>query len=194
MENRTTIFKDFKFSIVSLSCPTNKNYVKCDGQIIKTSSANSATGDLKVYVKDSIEGLVEEIKKLQINEALICGKPINEIIEAKITYKGNENLDNKIISRSNEYLELNEEGNLICIDHDPDENLGLVVDSGEDLYKKMIELVPELEHCECLITQSSSSLVFDSETQLPLKKYNGFHLYFIACNVTIGNLKTSLNI
>lgn len=189
MENRTTIFKDFKFTIVSLSCPTNKNYVKCDGQIIKTSSANSATGDLKVYVKDSIEGLAEEIKKLQINEALICGKPINEIIEAKITYKGNENLDNKIISRSNEYLELNEEGNLICIDHDPDENLGLVVDSGEDLYKKMIELVPELEHCECLITQSSSSLVFDSETQLPLKKYNGFHLYFIACMVTIGNLK-----
>lgn len=189
MENRIVQFSKFKFSVVSLSQPTNKHYVKIDGQIKKTPSASTAEGEVKVYTKESMEEFIEVIQTFQVNESLICAKPIQGVIEAKITYKGNENIANNIISRTNSYFELNKEANLICVDHDPDVELGLVVSSAEDLYQNMIELVPELADCECVITPSSSSLVYDNEEQKPLNKFNGYHLYFIVCNVTIEALK-----
>ena len=164
-------------------------YLDADNKIVKNANAHMSKGDFRVLEINDLSSLDNYFNTLASNQAIIAGIPRNNLLQGSIVPSGKEAIEYSVISRTNHCFKETPES-VLAFDLDNDESMPehmKQIINPQDFLSAMIKIIPELKECELFIRPSSSSNVFNSQTNSYI--YNtGSHMYISVNNCTKENL------
>ena len=170
----------------------NKNFSIVENKVIKTSSAKVYDANFQEYTFKTLEEFDEHIKKLQPNQAISLGKSIYNLTQGKIVTKGQEDIQTACISRSNNYMSVQDDIQLCLGDIDPDEQMNnqlKEIITQDDAYKNVCDLHGNgFEDVSVRIGFGSSNGIRNSTTNELEYLSNSMHMYWLLKNVTDKNI------
>lgn len=157
-----------------------KTFSMQDGRLVKTSGGNMIEGSVKVVEIKDLNELAGLITSLGPDQALCYGAPIDVKIgeERRILPFSMITPGIDAIARTNANFEWpSDASGILMIDYDPAP--GETPLSREELTAVIIRSVPELREVEMLWVPSSSSYIYNSETDEEINGLRGQRLYLM---------------
>lgn len=152
-----------------------------DGVIIKDGSqCRMANGSVQTESFSNLLKFKETLSKLSQNQAIGLGVADECAHDkaARIVKKGLEAVG--AISRSKDFFHFKPKPTLMLFDYDPEK--GKPALSIDEVYKLLLEIMPELSGCEVLALGSTSSGVYREGEVAPEALNGGCHLFIIVDN------------
>lgn len=158
----------------------NKTFsIATNSEVVKSSNAHMKDGKAKVVKLDTLTSFDTYLNNLKSNQAIGLGIPVNDITEATICKKGEEDISTNTISRTKEYQQWNKGRALCLFDYDPEEAMHdrLKVNSADELRNLLINIIPQLADVEMMIRTGSSYGVKNQNGECVSCKQS-YHVYF----------------
>ena len=179
------------FNILDLTNNTgniDKNFTYTNGEVLKTSNAQVYNANFNEKTFDNLEEFdAYLVNDLQANQAIGLGKTKHNLTNGTLLTKGKEDIAKGIISRSNDYLAV-QDGLQLClgdVDIDsqmPDEMVETL--STQDKAYEAVKVLHGDEFSEVSVRNgySSSAGIVDSVTEEAVYASNSMHLYWALIN------------
>lgn len=173
-------------TITNHSGNINKNFYRLDGEVHKESKAQVYNASFQENEFQTLEDFDTHLNNLAPNQAISLGRSKHGLTQGSLLTKGNEDLATSTISRSNDYMAL-QNGLQLCLgDVDPDAQMSDLLKSF-DSPDKVFEAITQL-HGDLFIGTSarsgfgSSNGIIDTGTNEPVYESNSMHVYWTLIN------------
>lgn len=192
MYKRISTYEYFTFTeVTATNVNLNKSYELIDNKIQKKSNANMSEGSFTIKYCDNLAIMDNYFKSLNKKTAIIAGKTKKDNLKkGYIVPSGHEYEEEGLVSRTNSCF-TESETSLLLLDFDPSihmpENMKNIK-SPDELRALLIQIIPELNEIEHFIKPSSSSSVFNSNTNEYVNNTGSYHSYIVVTNCNKENL------
>lgn len=173
-------------TITNNSGNINKSFNWINGEVRKVSNAKVFNASFQENEFQTLEAFDEHLNNLAPNQAISLGRSKHGLTQGSLLTKGSENLVTSIISRSNDYMAL-QNGLQLCLgDVDPDAQMSDLLKTF-DTPDKVFEAITQL-HGDLFIGTSarsgfgSSNGIINSGTNEPVYESNSMHVYWTLLN------------
>jgi len=184
----TTKTNPLKFGLITVDRRggnVQKKFTYKDGKVERVPVSLSVTRGIfeNQTATDGLAGMKAAIENLKFNQALTLGVAFRDGALKVRTgdiykkYAENDSWRHNVIARTKECLDFSDTFALL-LDHDPEP--GHEPLTADQFWAKMLDLVPELAGVGRLVTTSTSSGIYHSETGECLKPESGHHTYLMA--------------
>ena len=129
-------------------------HLDANGHIIKQSNAILVKGFVESLYINNLHELLDHINSLSSSQAISIGQnktTINRIVTIEFA---KHHPDFRAITRTKEYFEFSSSKSIMMLDYDEGKY------TMDELRSQLIELMPDLAHCEMLMIHSSSSCIY----------------------------------
>lgn len=171
----------------------NKSFTLIENQINKTSNAQVYNASFIENTFNSLEDFDMHINNLKPNQALSLGKSKHNLMTGYILTKGQENIPYGVISRSNNYMTIQDQFQLCLGDVDPDDQMPndmKDLDTQDKVYDAICKLHgDDFKNVSMRIGYGSSNGIKKIDTDETLYSSNSMHAYWILENITENNIK-----
>jgi hypothetical protein len=144
-----------------------------NGHIIKQSNAILVEGVVESIEINNLHELLDRINNLSPSQAISIGQnktAINRIVTIEFA---KHHPDFRAITRTKEYFEFGASRSIMMLDYDEGKY------TMDELRSQLIQLMPDLAHCEMLMIHSSSSCIYKKGDVPPCTIKGGIHTYII---------------
>ncbi|RLA73054.1 MAG: hypothetical protein DRG78_23030, partial [Epsilonproteobacteria bacterium] len=166
----------------------NKVFTWSESKCSKTSNARVYNATFQEKSFNTLEEFDAYLANdIQTNQAICLGKSKHSLTQGKLLTKGQEDISNSTISRSNAYLE-NQDALQLCLgDIDADTQMSdemiEVISTQDSTYDAVLELHGDgFSEVSVRSGSSSSTGIVDTVTEEPVYVSNSQHLYWILLN------------
>jgi len=174
--------------IINNTGDINKNFQLIGDECHKTSNAQVYDASFRELSFDSLEQFDAYITKdLHSNQAICLGKSKHGFTSGQLLTKGKEDITNNTISRTNEYLGVQDNLQLCLGDIDVDEQMSdemiETISTQDGAYDAVVELHGnDFKEVSVRDGSSSSSGIVDAQTEEPVYISNSHHMYWTLLN------------
>lgn len=173
-------------TITNCSGNINKSFNWINGEVHKESKAQVFNASFQENEFQTLEDFDTHLNNLAPNQAISLGRSKHGLTQGSLLTKGNEDLATSTISRSNDYMAL-QNGLQLCLgDVDPDAQMNDLLKSFNSP-DKVFEAITQL-HGDLFIGTSarsgfgSSNGIIDTQTNEPVYESNSMHVYWTLLN------------
>ena len=184
-----------EFNILTITNKTgniNKNFSLLNDEVYKTSSAKVYDATFVENTFNTLEEFDKHILSLAPNQAISLGKSVHNLTKGNIVTKGNENISTGSISRSNQYMTVQDNIQLCLGDIDPDEQMSEYlqnINTPDKIYESLNKLHGDsFKNVSVRAGYGSSTGIFNFDTNEQIYSSDSMHFYWLLKNVNNKNI------
>jgi hypothetical protein len=166
--------------VTSTNGSVRKKFDLVDGKAVKDENHDLwvSDGDFEDLAVQGLEGLAELFDSTKSNVAYtlgVCGLKGRQKLTTGKKLKANQGWD--AIARCKDSIGWPEGPKLLMLDVDPEP--GTKARTAQELWELMTRVIPELKDVGYVVTESTSSQIFNKETGERLRGPGGFHMFLV---------------